>query len=175
MTPITVHLSEDDIVAAQRLYSSSFLTRRQTLIRLGLIWLATTVFIASMVLGTDEWASGNRLLISLAIVAGSSVPIWVVLGFMFVQGPRSARKVYRQQETLRMPIAYSWDDTGLTFTSEFGENRIEWDELHHAVEDEHVILLFEGPRLYRMLPKRVLSAEQLAEVHGQLNANGVTG
>jgi len=175
MTPITVHLSEDDIVAAQRLYSSSFLTRRQTLIRLGLIWLATTIFIASMVLGTDEWAGGNRLLISLGIVVGSSVPIWAVLAFMFVQGPRSARKVYRQQETLRMPIAYSWDDEALTFTSEFGENRIEWAELHHAVEDDRVMLLFEGPRLYRMLPKRVLSAEQLAEVRGHLNANGVTG
>ena len=175
MTPITVHLSEDDIVAAQRLYSSSFLTRRQTLIRLGLIWLATTIFIASMMLGTDEWAGGNRLLISLGIVVGASVPIWAVLAFMFVQGPRSARKVYRQQETLRMPIAYSWDDEALTFTSEFGENRIEWAELHHAVEDDRVMLLFEGPRLYRMLPKRVLSAEQLAEVHGHLNANGVTG
>ena len=174
MTPITVHLSEDDIVAAQRLYSSSFLTRRQTLIRLGLIWLATTIFIASMMLGTDEWAGGNRLLISLGIVVGASVPIWAVLAFMFVQGPRSARKVYRQQETLRMPIAYSWDDEALTFTSEFGENRIEWAELHHAVEDDRVMLLFEGPRLYRMLPKRVLSAEQLAEVHGHLNANGVT-
>lgn len=175
MTLITVHLSEDDIVAAQRLYSSSFLTRRQTLIRLGLIWLATTIFIASMMLGTDEWAGGNRLLISLGIVVGASVPIWAVLAFMFVQGPRSARKVYRQQETLRMPIAYSWDDEALTFSSEFGENRIEWAELHHAVEDERVMLLFEGPRLYRMLPKRVLSAEQLAEVHGHLNANGVTG
>ena len=74
-----------------------------------------------------------------------------------------------------MPIAYSWDDEALTFTSEFGENRIEWAELHHAVEDDRVMLLFEGPRLYRMLPKRVLSAEQLAEVHGHLNANGVTG
>jgi hypothetical protein len=175
MPPVTVELNENDVVAAQRLYSLSFLLQRATLVRLGLIWLATTVFLGAMVMGGNDWASGNRLLISLGVVGAAAVPVALVLGVMFVLGPRSARKVFREQASLHGPVTYSWDNEGLQFNSEFGENRIEWNMFHHWVEDDTVMLFFEGPRLYRMVPKRVLDAGQVEEIRTCLRESNVAG
>jgi hypothetical protein len=82
----------------------------------------------------------------------------------FVLAPRSARKTYRQQKSLQQPLTFSWSQAGLKVTSEAGEWLTPWDHYLKRAENDETLLFYQAPRLFQMLPKRVLAPEQLADL-----------
>ncbi|KFC65416.1 hypothetical protein FF80_02823 [Devosia sp. LC5] len=170
MHPVTVALTEDDAVAAQRLYGTSFLLRRSTLLRFGAMWLFLLIALIAISLGTD--GAGTIPFIGIIILI-AVLPICIIVGITLIQGPRAARQAFAAQKTLRAPVDYSWSPEGLSFSSEYGENLVPWAHLHSWLENDKIILLFEGPRIYRMLPKRLLSADQLVQLREYLASSGI--
>lgn len=170
MQPVRVALTEADAVAAQRLYGLSFLLRRSTLLRFGAMWLFLIIALIAITVGTDGAATIPFIAI---IVLIAVLPIAIIVGMTLILGPRAARQAFAAQKTLRAPVDYSWSPEGLSFSSEYGENLVPWAHLHSWLENDKIILLFEGPRIYRMLPKRLLSADQLAQLREYLASSGI--
>lgn len=170
MEAVKVTLTEADAVAAQKLYGLAFLLRRSTLLRFGAMWLFLIIALIAITMGTDGAATIPFVAIIILIAV---LPVCIVVAMTLILGPRAARQAFAAQKTLRAPVDYSWSPQGLSFRSEYGENLLPWTHLHSWLENDKVILLFEGPRIYRMLPKRLLTADQLAQLREYLASSGI--
>ncbi|TCR70236.1 YcxB-like protein [Bosea sp. BK604] len=78
--------------------------------------------------------------------------------------PRATRRLFRQQKTLHRPMSYSWSQAGLKVSSENGEWLFAWADYLELAENGTIMLVYEGPRLFQMLPKRFFTSEQLADL-----------
>ena len=58
----------------------------------------------------------------------------------------------------------SWSEAGLKATGSHGEWTVPWGDYLKWAENSKVILLFQSPRLFQMLPKRFLDTEQVADL-----------
>ena len=82
----------------------------------------------------------------------------------FFLAPHYARSNYRKQKTLHYPVTISWSQAGLKSASSNGEWTVPWGDYLKWAENAKVILLFQAPRLFQMLPKRFFDAEQVADL-----------
>jgi YcxB-like protein len=82
--------------------------------------------------------------------------------FLFV--PIWTRRTYRKHRTLHRPYTYSWSETGLMFASESGEWRVAWSDYLKWREDALIFIFYQAPRLFNIVPKRVLTPEQAVDL-----------
>lgn len=159
----TFELEAGDLVYAQRLYFWETLRGARALARLFFIWICT-VFILWMVL--NAWGEVVDNAMGVAIVA-------MVVGSLFVAMPglvvytagwRTARKTLTQQKTLQKPLHVSWDDENISLKNDFGESRFKWTDIFKIRQDDRIILLYESERIYRLIPKRILTEAQRVDL-----------
>jgi hypothetical protein len=97
--------------------------------------------------------------------AGAYVAIVALLVVnYFLVAPISARRSYRKHKALHYQYTYSWSETGLMLVHPRGESRMVWSDYLKWRENEQVFLFYHGPRIFNILPKRVLTPEQIADV-----------
>ena len=53
--------------------------------------------------------------------------------------------------------------------SEFGDARMKWTDFLKARRNGRIVLLYEPERLYRLIPKRVLSPEQIDDLEAVID------
>ncbi len=58
----------------------------------------------------------------------------------------------------------------MTLTNEQGGATIPWSDFLKWADNDRVFLLFQGPRLFNMLPKRALTAAQIDDLRRILAA-----
>ena len=83
----------------------------------------------------------------------------------------SARKAYAAQKTLQRPMTVAWSEEGFRSTAQQGDWNIPWSDYLKWTEDGSVILLYQGPRVFNMLPKRVLTPAQIDDLRQLLAAS----
>jgi hypothetical protein len=168
-TDIVFQMEPQDLVHAQKLHFRFNLKSRAGVVRLALLWLLAVAAFAALLngLGSETFAP--------TVIFAFVSPIAIVgIPFLIVQtmSGRAARKVLGQQKTLQKPIQLSWTDDGVVFESDFGDARMKWTDFFTTRQDRHIIMLYESPRLYRMIPKRVLTDAQrrdLASIMGNIS------
>ncbi|MCR6672257.1 YcxB family protein [Devosia ginsengisoli] len=152
----------DDVVAGSRLYSLTGLRQRKVWIAWTCLWLGFLVFLA-FVNGMDRALARWPMLLGISLL-----PFLAILLLVWILGPISARRMFRQQKSLQGQLVYAWTDTGLHVESEYGAFAMPWSHFIRWAEDDRTFLLFESDRLYRMIPKRVLTADQQASLRRAL-------
>ena len=151
----TFRLTADDMVAAAWLFMRVGYTRPRMLIRFGLLWLAFVVLLI---------ASANGLSNLAATFGLAFLPFVIVIGAAFIITPIAARRNFARQRSLQGDLILSWSDMGLHTVSEYGTFEIPWSHFRRRVENDQLFMLFESDRLYRPIPKRLLSPEQQADL-----------
>lgn len=102
---------------------------------------------------------------ALAPIAIVAIPIIVT----YVFGRSSGGRTYRVQKSLHGPFMIVWDDEKLHVSGEAGEFRLKWADFFAKVENSQTFLLLESDRLYRFIPKRALTALQIADIRRVAN------
>lgn len=77
---------------------------------------------------------------------------------------RAARKLYAQQKTLQRLFDVSWTDDEWRTTSEDGNWRLRWADVRRMKANDKVILFFESDHMMRIIPCRVLTSAQRADL-----------
>lgn len=156
---VTITLAEDDYVAANRLHVLNQYKGRGPVAVL-------CFFIALYVLFLGASFAGIQMPETLHLLIPALL-LWLLgarlLNYLWLV-PRATRKLFRQQKTLHRPMTYSWSEAGLKVTGESGEWLFAWADYLKLAENAKIVLLYEGPRLFQMLPKRFFTAEQLADL-----------
>lgn len=136
-------VSEDDFVAAQRLHCRAW---RVWIVPLALVVAIVSVLSALTANAADAGAAAlGVVLISL-----------VALGWL---APWHWRRLYRRQPSLHEPFEGQLDEEGLTCRSPFVQGSLPWRMVVRARIDEGMILLYQGPRLFNLLPRRLFASD----------------
>lgn len=166
----TFTLSERDMLNAGRRYVFFSMTERRTVIRLGLVWLVglavgVAVF---MVLGGGRYDFWRAMFPALmfATIGVILVPLAVPL----ITLPFVVKRRFRQDAMLRRPLFISWSDTHYRVETEGVTNNLLWADYSKWCEDKSQFLFFLSDYNYQILPKRVLSMEQIADLRAAVIA-----
>lgn len=137
-------ISEDEYAAATRLASRS---KWNVLVPL----LAVIAF--PVVVGLIEGGVDTELM-QLTFVYGVLIGLYVALRY-FVIRPRMRRRDYRQTKTASEPVSVELCDDGLAWSSGANSGKLTWSDILKWREDSKFVLLFLGPRLLHIVPKRI--------------------
>lgn len=148
-------LAADDLVTASWLYMRQGLTRPRVLVSWLVLWACFLAFIIFVNGGPatrpEQW---------LVLLGISLLPFAAVIAVTVILTPITARRIFRQQRSLQGEMVLAWSDTGLHVRSEYGDFEMPWPHFVRWAEDGRSFLLFESDRLYRVVPKRVLTPDQ---------------
>ena len=150
MQEISYRISEDDYIAAQRLF------RR----KVGkLYFLATAVIVliglVAMVFG---WREHQWWLLCGGLIY-ASMPWW----WFELIGQRSLRRNYRQYPAMHEIQTVQLRDDAVLMRSYLGETRLTWAMMTQWCEDANFVLLYLQPRMFFIIPKRADADGQLIE------------
>lgn len=162
---VTLTLTADDYVAANKLFMLKYATSRWLFIfSLGFaVLLLGMLFVPALQIHDAPFAP--------VVYIGFAVVIaWPFFQY-FVGAANFARKAYAAQKTLQHPMTVSWSAEGFRSIAQQGDWNIAWGDYLKWAENDKVILLYQGPRLFNMLPKRVLTTAQVDDIRQIVGAN----
>jgi len=162
---VTFTLAADDYIAANKLFMLKYATSRGPLI----FWLLLVALLLGLLfmpaLQLRDATFAPLLYICLAAVI--AIPFYQYRFGAAV----FARKAYAAQKTLQHQMTVSWSEEGFRSIAQQGDWNIPWDDYLKWAENREVFLLYQGPRLFNMLPKRVLTAAQISDFSQLAAAN----
>jgi hypothetical protein len=155
---VSLTLTADDYIAANRLHFLKCLRSRGALAALAMLVLAYLVWMT--IAHIDRWGTIGVIALNACLAA---VVVWMVAHY-FLLVPVSTRRTYSKHKTLHRPYTYSWSETGLTITGTGGEWHLAWNDYLKWDENAEIFILYQAPRLFNMVPKRALSPEQIVDI-----------
>lgn len=163
---VTLTLTADDYVAANKLSILKSATSRGPLIW----WL---LFVALLFLGSIfvPALSPRDTPLGLLFCVGAAIVIVLPFFQYFFGAAIFARKAYAAQKTLQHPITVEWSEEGFRSTAQQGDWNIPWADYLKWAEDDKVLLLYQGPHVFNMIPKRVLAPAQIDDLRQLVAAN----
>jgi hypothetical protein len=166
----TFTMSERDLLMAGRRAVYFNLTDRRTMIRLGLLWLAALLasVVMFMVLRPGRYELLNIVPIAALIATLGAIVVPVLIPLLTL--PIAIRRRYKQDAVIRRPLTMSWTETHFRAETEGVSNNLPWQDYVRWCEGSHQFLFFLSDYNYQILPKRVLSAEQIADIRGVVQA-----
>lgn len=163
-------LTADDMVAAAKLFSRQHLMRPRTLVSFLIIYVLIAMVFSSIGGAENIEALLGRMPFSLLLALIPFLLMGIVIGISL---PLGARRVFIQQKTLHGEVNLEWDDARLVISSAHGQAVLPWTHFSKWIENTHLFMAFESDRLYRILPKRALTEEQIADLRHNLQT--ITG
>jgi YcxB-like protein len=155
---VSLTLTAEDYVAANRLHCLNCF-RRRSAVAVGVMFvLAYVVWMA--IARIDQWPTIGVV----ALNAGFAAVVLFLIANYFLLVPFTTRRTYRKHRALHRPYTFAWSESGLTITSESGEWKVAWSDYLKWDENAQIFLLYQAPRLFNMLPKRVLTPEQIVDL-----------
>ena len=139
MHEISYRISEDDYVAAQRLY------RRKCakLHKLGMLVLVV-IGLAMVLLG---WRWHQWWLVAVGVIY-AGIPWW----WFELVGVRLVRRNYQRYPAIQDPQCLSVSDEAVRITTSVGESRLPWSKITQWTEDERMLQIYLQPKLFFLIP-----------------------
>jgi hypothetical protein len=162
-TELVYELTPQDLLHAMRLHFRWHIRSRPTIIRFVALWALAVAVCGFIVANAADTNDAIVSTLAFAVIVPFAI-VGIPFVIVHVFGRRTARKTYREQKTLHKPVHLSWSENGVRFSSDFGEARLQWTDFLIARQDRHCILLYESRRLYRLIPTRILTEDQLREL-----------
>ena len=155
----------DDFKKAQQLHARQGAAAADSPI---LLVIVIALFYLSLLLlvllGRLQW---TYLLAPLAILL-------VFLLFQYLYRPYLLRRVFNRQKDLSTPFEWELSESGLSVGNPDGNALIPWVDFKKWAEGKEMILLYHSNNVFRMIPKRLLSAESdLQYLREQLTQNKI--
>jgi YcxB-like protein len=170
-SPVVVNLTEDDIVAAYKLYLWSYMRDPKALRRLTLLWIgAQAIPLIVYVLSGMDSNGFLEFLAYLEAVIAIAIFIFPLL-MAFLSGPRTARRHFREMKILQGPIKYAWSPDGLRETTQTSTSLIPWNHIPKWREDDKTFIVFASSALYRCMPKHFMTQMQIDDLRANLKLN----
>jgi hypothetical protein len=128
------------------------------------------------------WAKGDKV-VAVLLVVGAGVllaaggPSWTALLFVAaiaewfnLLSPWRARAWYFFKRNPKFLETYrlTFSDSGIHFKTASIDSNIAWTHYNRVLEDERVMLLIYGPRMYTVIPKRVFADSAQLEAFREL-------
>jgi hypothetical protein len=117
--------------------------------------------IAMLLIGSSLFFRGNALWESIFL---SFVPMAVIIVTVYFATRWRLKRVFHEQQSLREVIDVSIDDQRLSYSWARGTYILPWANVQRGKETRNFFILWESSAFARMLPKRVLSAEETATI-----------
>jgi hypothetical protein len=156
---ITYQPEPADYVAANKLHQRIRYRRPWFIIFGACVTLAYLVF---LVMIWDEPSSPfPALVVHAAFLYFILSPL---VGYFFI-GPRQARKLFREHKSLHYPLTLRWSESGLEVQNQQGQATFPWSDLFRWSEDKNILLFYHSSRLFHMLPRRVVSDQQIDDLY----------
>ncbi|MGY0505400.1 YcxB family protein [Luteimonas sp. e5] len=147
---IRVSISLEDYLGALRLHRRRLVNR---------LLLVLPVVAAAGMLAISighRWPGLLLIAASIGALIGELVQSRLIL-------PRWARKIHRQQASLRTVYTYSWDRLGIDSFSEAGQHRRAWSDYVKALENDRFFLLYHSDAMFEVFPKSCFSSPEQAD------------
>ncbi len=156
--PITYRLTREDYFSAQALHAARYKGRFRwfmgVILTLVILWQ-----------NRKALAQGEELMTVGFMLAFTFLLIWLVsLGVPRLRAWSMTRHVWKRQPTLHEEVTFEILPEGLRSRMARGEWLQRWSDFIELRENDLVLLLYLGPNLMAILPKRVLSEAELAEI-----------
>ena len=98
------------------------------------------------------------------------IGIAALVGGAYLLSRYRLKKIYREQASLAEPINVTIDDQQLSYSWARGSFILPWANVRRGRETKNFFILWESSAFARMLPKRVLSAEETATIRENIAA-----
>lgn len=118
-----------------------------------------------LLIGLSLFSKGNALWKSIFL---SFVPMVVIIVTVYFATRWRLKRVFHEQQSLREVIDVSIDDQQLSYSWARGTYILPWANVQRGKETRNFFILWESSAFARMLPKRVLSAEETATIRKNL-------
>src|SRR5947207_10190185 len=114
---VSLTLTTEDYVAANRLHSLNCLRTRSALAVFVMFVLAYLVWMA--IARLDQWPAIGVIALNACFAA---VVVFMIANY-FLLVPIATRRTYHKHKALHRPYTYSWSEAGLTIANASGEWR----------------------------------------------------
>jgi hypothetical protein len=116
------------------------------------IWLRVFVLLALCVLGlVSIWNAGK---------SNQEAAVWSGLTGALLAIAILLRAVRRKKKHYFGPLRMHFGDEGLHLQDPASQGRARWDQFLGYLEDRNIFLLYHNPKLYRIIPKRILGRRE---------------
>lgn len=90
------------------------------------------------------------------------VAIWALVFFLFLWllTPWQMKRLFRQQKMLQVDFTTDITPEAIIVTSEYGTSRLPWADFHKYKVSSKLVLLYQSPVLYHVLPRRFFPSEE---------------
>ena len=132
-------------------------------------WIVGLVIIGAV--GWNFERSAADVVFGVAFVA--AVLLATSLFSIFVIAPMTARRQFRQRPALARQQLVWWDDRGLHMRNENGEMMSPWADFYAHYQTRQMFMLYHSSSFFGLMPQRVLTDEDRAELLGHLAKAGV--
>ena len=92
----------------------------------------------------------------------------LLVALIYLLATLRLKKIFREQQSLREVIDVAIDDQQLNYSWARGTYILPWKNVRRGIETKNFFILFESSAFARMIPKRVLSAEELAIIRSKI-------
>jgi hypothetical protein len=163
---VLLQLTADDYAVANQLHVLNHY-KRPIIVVLAIIWIGVMVALFGLIASWDEAARALPYILVMAVVglAGLMVTNYYVIA------PMTARRIFPKQKTLHAPLTFSWSEAGLKTENTSGTWQIPWSDYLRFRENASVMLFYQAPRLFQMVPKRALTPEQIDDLREHARQN----
>jgi hypothetical protein len=152
-------LTSDDYVEAQNSHARFF----GKWLGLGALVLGAALAITVLIAGMDPTKTQQM------------IPVWVTFGAMLlvvilVRFGTFYRMQFNRLKGLHAPIHFEAGDAGVVYRTSKGESTTKWEGFENWAESKGSFRLYVQPRLFFVVPKRVLDGEQVAALRELLRS-----
>lgn len=108
--------------------------------------------------------AGSKVVTFLGGVLFWTLILSLILTLNYVLLPRRVRRIFVQQKALHDKVSIQWGDEGISFETGRGSSRFLWSDFVRIAENQKAIVLLQSDALFNFIPKRVLSADEVASI-----------
>ncbi|WP_174801855.1 YcxB family protein [Martelella limonii] len=165
--------SEEDIAAGMRLHYRRWLFSLRGALALFTAGAGLAVFLALIELA--GWSFLPRFptpVIALSAILFVCLLVLIAFVRFWPLGRMRARKAIRMQPSIALEQGVWWDDDGISYANARGVQLLRWAETVRVAENDSLFLIYQAPRIYHMIPKRVLSTAQCEELDALIRRMG---
>ncbi|GLS44788.1 YcxB family protein [Methylobacterium brachythecii] len=167
--PAVVRLTVSDALNAARLHHRYAMATRSTILLVAVLAMGAALATYAAVAPSRDaaWIAAIAVLVMAAYLYGLFLFVrWVVL-------PWTVRRQFREQRSLKEELHVRWSERSYEVVGETMRSDLPWGDYVKWQENGELILLYISSRAYQILPKRILTAQQVAELRSHLQQAGV--
>ncbi|WP_432200349.1 YcxB family protein [Erythrobacter sp. W53] len=165
---VTYTFEERDLIDAGRTHSFAMLRRWPFLVYIAVIVFGALAFIIAIE-GMDNVLDG--IIPFLIGIVGALVAL-ILIG-RFVVLPIFERRQFKQNVAMQDEQTATIEEERFMLESPRGTSVYRWEEFHRWNENKVQFMLYLTSRMYFMVPKRVLSAEQEGAIRNAIERSGL--